>query len=517
MAGSLFSVTAVAVASLLLLLATTVCAASHRRILVDTSTSIGPWEGFGVSLCWWANVFADRADVIEAAFSLAPNVPVLLDRNPNTPNATVSLPGLGLNIARYNAGASSFQPLADGAKMVASPNIPAWKQMEAYWVAPTPNGWDWSRDQKQRHVLESAVTYGVVDTVEVFSNSPVWWQCKNDNPSGADDGNDGNLKDDAQHARYIATVAAFLKHNRSLPVRSVELFNEPSASWWKASGSQEGCHIGPSQQQRVLGHLPEAMAAAGFGHGSGVRIAASDESYVDQAVSTWRSFSHTTKALIDQVNVHGYEQGGDRQLLYDLVVTQSNKILRDSEYGDGDGTGQTLLTSIMTDWQLLHPLGWCYWQVVDVAGGWGMLLGETDDNATSHGIVLVNTKYFVMAQMTRHIRPGMHALVPGDPLNLTIAAMGNGSLAVVVANMMAVSNIDSGRVTIDVQGPGSMRGRTVNISSWWTNISSSMPPLAADDGRYTFRGSLRVANFTGEVEFLVPAMTLVTVEISAMP
>jgi galactan endo-1,6-beta-galactosidase len=44
-----------------------------------------------------------------------------------------TLPGLGLNIARYNLGASSWNSVA-GEAMVSSPNIPRFKQIEGFRV-----------------------------------------------------------------------------------------------------------------------------------------------------------------------------------------------------------------------------------------------------------------------------------------------------------------------------------------------------------------------------------------------
>ena len=494
-----------------------------RSIIVDVSDSnhnknvYGVWEGFGVSLCWWANVFADHDDVVHAAFSAEASTNVSLSNG-----SIAAVPGLMFNIARYNVGASSNTALANGSKMIASPNIPPWKQIEAFWVTPT--SWDWNRDANQRKVLALAASLGIVDTIEVFSNSPVWWMTSNHNPSGSSDGLSDNLNGfyDAQHAEYIATVAGYLRNNLSLPVRSVELFNEPSADWWKASGSQEGCHIGPLRQMKVLEYLPAAMLQNNLPivGDDAVRIAASDESFVDMAIATWLLFNASTKSLVQQVNVHGYEEGGDRAGLYDLVVRDSSKVLRDSEYGDGDGTGQTLIKSFMADWQLLHPRGWCYWQVVDVAGGWGMFLGETNDNASAHSIVQVNTKYFVIAHLSRHIRPGMTIVVPSDSQNHSAAAFqrsnnskSNGKLelvALVVANLAATS---SHNTTVDIRGfqQNHTSLTDVNISQWVTSIVSGNPdPRAA----YHFLGTRQVRNFSGVFDVQLSPLTIVTIEIT---
>jgi galactan endo-1,6-beta-galactosidase len=57
-----------------------------------------------------------------------------------------NLPGLGLNIARYNAGACTSQPI-QGQPMQVSPNIPPHRQMQGFWLnwfnsTPTSTSWN---------------------------------------------------------------------------------------------------------------------------------------------------------------------------------------------------------------------------------------------------------------------------------------------------------------------------------------------------------------------------------------
>ena len=124
----------------------------------------------------------------------------------------------------------------------------------------------------------------------------------------------------------MATVASHLRGTLGLPVTSVELFNEPSGGWWKAAGTQEGCDFAHATQARVLASLPGAMARVGGL--DGVRVAASDESFVDQvggsvwrglergacgvcetsslrteqATATWAAFDDATRSIVDQVS-----------------------------------------------------------------------------------------------------------------------------------------------------------------------------------------------------------------------
>lgn len=183
--------------------------------------------GWGTSLAWWANVFGTRNDFADIFFTT----------NSVTYNGT-ALPGLGLNIARYNLGACGWNAV-NGETMVASPNIPAFKQIEGYWQDwnnedPTSSAWKWTADAAQRAMLQKAVARGA--TTELFANSPMWWMCLNHNPSGAAGGGN-NLQswNHRQHASHLAAVALYARNNWGVDFATVDPFNEPSSSWWTAT------------------------------------------------------------------------------------------------------------------------------------------------------------------------------------------------------------------------------------------------------------------------------------------
>ncbi|MFF5479866.1 glycoside hydrolase [Streptomyces sp. NPDC012935] len=372
---------------------------ADATIAVNPGTSYGTWEGWGTSLAWWANVFGNRNDFADLFFTT----------NSVTYNGT-ALPGLGLNIARYNLGACSWNSV-NGETMVESPNIPGFKQIEGFWQDwnnedPASSAWNWTADANQRAMLVKAASRGA--TTELFANSPMWWMCSNHNPSGAaDGGNNLQTWNYRQHASHLAATALYARNNWGVNFATVDPFNEPASSWWTATGTQEGCHLDPAVQAAVLPHMRSELDSRGL---TGVRIAASDETNYDTARSTWGSFGTSTKALVSQVNVHGYQgSGGRRDLLHTDVVTTSGKKLWNSETGDSDGTGLTLASNLCYDFRWLHPTAWCYWQVMDPSTGWAMIAYD----ANTLQPTTIQTKYYVMAQFSRHIRPGMRILDTG--------------------------------------------------------------------------------------------------------
>ncbi|OIW33091.1 endo-beta-1,6-galactanase [Coniochaeta ligniaria NRRL 30616] len=401
-----------------MLAAAAALAAADTTTTISPSTNWGTWDGWGTSLAWWAKEFGTRDDLADIFFSTK-----------TTSFNGTSVPGLGLTVVRYNAGACSWNSI-NGESMVVSPKMIASRQVEGYWTDwnssdPSSASWKWSADANQRAMLAKAKARGA-NRFELFSNSPMWWMCKNHNPSGADDGSDNlqswNLN---QHAVYLATIAKYAKDNWGITFNTVEPFNEPISSWWNGkSGTQEGCHFDVSTQAAVIPALRTELNNRGL---CSTVVAASDENTYDLAVSTFNGLGSTAISAMGQVNVHGYQQGsGRRDTLYSLASGNGKK-LWNTEYGESDATGGELASNLILDFRWLHPTAWVYWQVLD-GGGWGLI--DADNDAGSVGAV--SQKYFVLAQFTRHIRPGM-SILDGGADNVVAAYDAAGQKLVVVA------------------------------------------------------------------------------------
>ena len=92
--------------------------------------------------------------------------------------------------------------------------------------------------------------------------------------------------------------------------------------------------------------------------------------------------------------------------MYDAV---NGKPLWNSEYGDGDDSGLTMAANLNLDFKWLHQTAWVYWQALD-GSGWGLI--DADDDRRL--VKLANTKFFVLAQYSRHIRPVLLVTRMGD-------------------------------------------------------------------------------------------------------
>lgn len=325
----------------------------------------------------------------------------------------MKLPGLGFNIARYNAGACSKVPV-DGESMALSPKMITSRMVDGYWINwnnsdPSSSSWNWNVDANQRSMLLKARDRGA-NIFELFSNSPMWWMCYNHNPAGADDGAKDNLQswNYQQFAAYLATIAKHARDEWNVAFQSVEPFNEPMAGWWNAkSGTQEGCHFDTKTQATIITQLRKELDSRGLGAAT---IAASDENSYDQAISTWRALSSSgVTGQVGRINVHGYQYGGgQRDVLY-AAAQSAGKRLWNSEYGKADYPGTDLVSNLLLDLRWLHPTAWVYWQVLD-GGGWGLVEANND----ARTVATASQAYFALAQFSRHIRQDMRILDAGS-------------------------------------------------------------------------------------------------------
>jgi O-glycosyl hydrolase len=379
--------------------------------VVDPSVQYQTLQGWGTSLAWWANVVGGFPEPVRSDYITKVFDPV---------------DGLGLNVVRYNIGGGEN---------------PAYNFME-YRAAvpgfePSPGVWDWTADQKQRWVLESAIAAGA-DTVEAFSNSPPYWMTNSGSVTGATDGGD-NLGDayyDA-FADYLTEVVCHFRDDWGVVFHTLEPLNEPVSGWWRFGGRQEGCHFDRASQLSILQRLQASRESKGLD----TMVSAPDENTIDLTVGSFGSYSTDAKSFLSQINTHSY--GGSQRTALANQGTSYGKDVWVSEYGDGDDTGITMSQRILSDMKNLRPISWVYWQAVD-GGGWGLLKNALLDAETTD--YMLNKKYFVMANYSKFIRPGYRFIAITDRNSLAAYESCSGTLVIVTTNSQS-SDIE---VTFDL-------------------------------------------------------------------
>jgi galactan endo-1,6-beta-galactosidase len=116
---------------------------SSVSISVDRSHDFGTWEGWGSSLAWWGRAVGGTQNADYYADLIY------------TTKETDGLPGIGLNIVRYNVGGGGInQPQENKGQKL------QWQMdIHGYWTDPeirAPEKWNWSVDENQRAMMQKA-------------------------------------------------------------------------------------------------------------------------------------------------------------------------------------------------------------------------------------------------------------------------------------------------------------------------------------------------------------------------
>ena len=380
----------------------------------------GIFEGWGTSLCWWANRigYSDTLSRLAAEAFCDPEK------------------GLGLNILRFNIGGGD-DPSHDHIRRTDS-------MMPGYWKNPrrdeVSGSWtweyDWTQDANQRNVLSHCMeVYGQDLITEAFSNSPPYFMTNSGCSSGAETASMNNLRDDAygDFAQYLADVAEHFSQEWGITFQSLSPMNEPDTAYWQAlSPKQEGCHFDPgASQSRILEAAAEKLEEKGL---AGILIAGTDETGIGAQARSLSRLSEEALAVISRVDTHAYNGSGREQLR--RMALDLGKNLWMSEVDGGETTGGSagemgaglwLAREILADLNELNPSAWILWQVidshisrdgylgrkdtgmVDTRGGyWGTAVADHDREQ-----LILTMKYYVYGQFTRYIRPGCRLIPTG--------------------------------------------------------------------------------------------------------
>ena len=431
----------------------------------------GVFEGWGSSLCWWANRVGYNDELSQKCADL------FYGEN-----------GLHLNIARFNIGGGD-DPSHHHITRTDS-NMPGYTVYNNGQVT-----YDWNADANQRNVLRRCIEAAGDDMItEMFSNSPPYYMCKSGCSTGNTDAGKNNLKDDCydDFAEYLAEVCAHYQNEWGITVQSIDPMNEPYTNFWGAySAKQEGCHFDKgNSESTILTELKKSLQKRDLNN---IIISACDETSIDSQIDTYKALSTEAKQAISRIDTHTYG-GSKRGELKNLALTEGKNLWM-SEV-DGKGTAGTnagnmegglwLAERIITDCNGLNASAWILWQLIDNhvssvgyngnkdsgmpdinTGFWGVAVADHDKNE-----VILSKKYYAFGQFSRYIRPGMIML---NSSNRSMAAFDkeNGRVVVVALNLSG-GNAD---YTFDLSGFSKVgteaQGIRTSSSEDWKNIGAT--------------------------------------------
>ena len=391
------------------------------------------FDGWGTSLAWWANAIGhggpgtggwqqgQDGQVLDALFGDPERVSTGFAQQPVHP--------LGLNVLRYNIGASPAGALGD-----ATPRLPSDCQgFRAKGAVPSPvqgagQPVDLSNDARQvdillgaKRLIDASNGSGESTILEAFANSPPWWLTGDNCPAGIKGTAPfvGHPEAVGEYARYLVEVVSAF-HDKGVDFATIEPFNEPNDGWWGGcrgtSRCQEGANFQPDAQRDVVDALCSELRSSEH-TGLATRISANDENDLDnlgKSMPAWRD-----NACLAQVNVHGYVGlepygGGNRAAVRNAV---GDTPLWMSEFGSqpckgkGDAAetcaGMVLSKQIADDLEYLRPRAWVYWQAVEDVGGWGLIQdAHFPTPPARNGDLYPTPRFWALAQYSRYIRGG---------------------------------------------------------------------------------------------------------------
>jgi O-glycosyl hydrolase len=373
-------------------------------VVVNPGVHHQTFEGWGTSLCWWANHVGGWGAT---------------GRNAVVDAVVDPVTGLGYNVFRYNIG---------GGDDPTHHHMGQYKQMPGF--EPSSGTWDWTADANQRAILQRIVQVGSGVILEAFSNSPPYWMTKSGCASGNTDGSN-NLKDDSYDAfaDYLTEVVKHYRDSFGITFRTLEALNEPNATWWTANGGQEGCHFSPSNQQTIIKAVGAALTAKGL---TGTTVSASDENSIDDGYNNMKGFDAATLAAMSQMNVHTY--AGSMRTNLRALATSKGKRLWQSESGPlnqtlNDDTEAALFMAgrIITDLRDLQAEAWVDWQSGDPSTNWASF--SLNDTQQSWSPL---KRFYMHAGFSRYIRPGA-TFVDVNDTDMVAAVSADGDSLVIVA------------------------------------------------------------------------------------
>ena len=424
------------------------------------------WEGWGTSLCWWANRIGYNDNLTRKAADLF--------FNPET--------GLGLNIMRYNIGGGD-DPTHNHITRTDSdvPGWMTWSQQAGTYL------YNYNADKNQLNVLMAAVKAAGQDAyIEVFSNSPPYFMTNSGCSTGNVKAEENNLRDDSydDFAQYLAQVTNYITKSLKLKVKSISPMNEPNTNYWPAFNyKQEGCHFDAGDSQsKLLVETSKALKSFGLDE---IILTTSDETNPGKQIEEIHTLSPEARSAIGRISAHTYGVNGIREL---GELASREKINLWMSEVDGNGTagkdagemsaGLWLAEKIINDINAMEPSAWVLWQVIDThvskngykgrqdkgplklnGGYWGTAWADHDTEE-----IHLSQKYYAFGQFSRYIRP-MSTIIKCDTDRKSgckaIAAWNiyTDRLTIVCTNATAEEQI----LNIDLSGLDIKRGSSIQI------------------------------------------------------
>ena len=362
-----------------------------EKLTLDMNDLSAPFEGFGTSLCWWAQDVGRRTEKNGDVEWRELAVKALFDKET----------GLGLTNLRYNLGAncdySDYDNYGD-------------KNRFAESFMTTDGSLDFTRDAGAQWVLKRALDYGVTH-VTLFANSAPTYLTIN-GKAYCTDGARINLAPEnySAYAKYFCDVAEHFI-DEGVPVKELSPINEPQ--WdWVTNGGQEGSHFTPNEVVDILVAFVNEMRTRSKLDGVVLSYPECGEwkkdtyNYLDAIMA-----NDILRAEIDAFSCHSYWSNSiDKRFFKDYVDEYYTGLkLRQTEWCEMVNgrdlsiySALTLAQEVIEDLSILEVVSWDTWIALsnyDYRDG--LIYFENKDASLSYP-----KRYHAMAHFSRFIANG---------------------------------------------------------------------------------------------------------------
>ncbi len=353
--------------------------------------------GWGTSAAWWAQIAGESESADDFAKLL------------------YSDDGLGLNIYRYNVGG--------GEKDNPNTRLPGneWRATESFLVYDEATGkysYDWKKDAEAQKMLEKCLSYGNIDTVVLFANSPHYTMTESGSAAGSYQDNTCNLKEGCadDFAKYMCDVAEYFI-GKGVPVKYISPINEPQWSWGGGWVGQEGCHY---ELEDII-EVGEAFAAEIKSRDLDVKLSLAESGCVSDDTMDYIDAIYENEEIMDVLGVYSYHSYWTDNIYYKYAFGQ----YMEKNYGDielemsewcelpnshkiDDIEAAILMAKeISEDVSLTGVNSWTSWVAVnDGMYDADSMIGANNDCSE----YVIGKRYYAMAHYSKFVPAGSHAV-----------------------------------------------------------------------------------------------------------
>lgn len=421
-------------------------------------------NGWGTSACWWSQMINDdqtREEIAKLLFSEE---------------------GLGLSIYRYNIG-GGYDPEVE---RVTDP----WRLTESFYYYNEETGeyeYDFTRDANAQKMLEEALSYGCVDTVILFANSPHYSMTVSGQSSGGTEEYTSNLRKECydDYVDYLLTITEYFI-DKGVPVKYISPLNEPQWSWGGGWVGQEGCHYEIDEIVELMHLLAEGITERGLD----VKICGPESGEMGENTQNYFEALLNDPVIADKIGTlsyHSYWSDNDmlgRQSFnqwlkencrgYDISMSEWCELPCVSTTDSMDAA--TIMARIISqDMKYTGVNSWTSWVAVNNYGYEIPAGGDYSDGlisaASDFSSYYLTTRYYAMAHYTKYIPVG--SVVVSSNSNIFPIIMDSNRIVTTDVNYSAYKT-PQGDIVIVIVNEGDARSFSFDVSG------SSMTVIQSD-------------------------------------